>query len=362
MKVGILTFHYGANYGGVLQCYALQEVLKENGHDVYVINYIPHNWLKQLAFCIINFIKKRDIKALKSLLRFIFHSHKSVQTFKSFRKQYLNETTRNGNINFYNSIDFDAIVVGSDQVWNYQQQKRNIYFLGWLKNRKCKKISYAACSAKYRIYEEGKERIKNNLLDFDAISVRSLTTSKLVYDISQRTSTLVADPTLLLNFDHFVHKRNDNYLLTYIITDDIKGCNNNLINKIKEYYPNLPVYSIVISHNIPRICNWADKELYDVSPKEWVSLIANCQFFLTDSFHGTLFALKYRKPFIAYYNNDTAGQRFKDMEKSFGLKNVIKQISEVDNVMKNKLWENHDFEKYLKNIKNTSLDFLNRNL
>lgn len=361
MKIGILTFHYGANYGGVLQCYALQEILKQNGHDVYIINYIPHNWLKNLIFCLIHLLKKKDLTAFKSLYRFVMHSHNSIRIFREFRKQYLNETFKSSNINKFNKIDFDAIIVGSDQIWNYQQQKRKIYFLEWVKNTKCKKISYAACCARYRIYEKKRHVLKENLSKFDAISVRSLTTSQFVYDISHRSSTLVADPTLLYNFKNFICKKNDNYILTYIITDDIKGGNVNIINKIKNYYPGLPIYSIVISHNIPRICNWADKQLFDISPNEWVNLIANCNFFITDSFHGTLFALKYEKPFIAYYNNDIAGQRFKDMEKSFGLKNVITHTNEIDYVIQNKLWERNSFKNYIKEISCNSLKFINDN-
>lgn len=363
MKLGILTFHYGSNYGGVLQCYALQQVLKSLGHDVYVINYIPHDGLKKFLLVLLNLIKKRDVESFKALCHFIFYHNKSRDVFRKFRENNLRMTKEENDINKFSDISFDAIFVGSDQVWNFSQQRFTTYFLGWLANNSVKKLSYAACCGKNIICESHRKDLVKQLSSFTKISVRSYETKCFINDILHIDVPIVADPTILYPFKEFVGLSNQKYILTYILTGDIKGGNENAINEIRKQYPALPVFSVVISDRHPQLCCWADKQLFDVSPDEWVKLIANCSFLYTDSFHGAVFAMKFGRSFIAYYNNDGSSRRFLDLQKTYGLRNIVSSVDEIEEVIVKKLTNPKDlFNSVNDSIIKESFKFINESL
>ena len=343
MRIGILTFHYGSNYGGVLQCYALQQVLKGMGYDVNIINYVPHDSLKKFLFVLLYFIRKRNVESLKALWQYILYHKKSRAVFRDFRNHYLLMTKEESDIEKFSDIELDAIFVGSDQVWNYSQQKRKAYFLGWVNNVNIKKNSYAACCGLNSIDERHRTEVINQLSLFTAISVRSEETQLFIKELLNKTVPVVADPTILYDFNEFITPLNQHYILTYILTEDIKGGNEKAIETIRRSYPGLPVYSIIISDRQPRLCKCADKQLFDVRPDEWVNLIYNCSFLYTDSFHGSVFAMKYGKPFVAYYGSEASGRRFMDLKKMYHLQNVITEANEVDDVIKRNVFTSDTF-------------------
>lgn len=361
MRIGILTFHYGSNYGGVLQCYALQQVLTSQGHEVKVINYVPGDSLKQLLIVVNNALHKRDAMHARALLHYILHRKSSRKVFEAFREKHLNMTDKRSRIEDFANLSFDAVIVGSDQVWNYSQQKNVAYFLGWLNNDKVRKISYAACCGQNKINTAYRSSLVRYLSQFSAISVRSEETKYFIRDLLDKDVPVVADPTILYDFTEFVHPKNENYILTYILTEDIQGGNDKAVSIIKNLFPDLPVYSIVISDRQPRLCPWADKQLFDVSPSEWVSLIANCKFLFTDSFHGSIFAMKFNRPFVAYYNTQGSGRRFVDLKETFHLHNVVCSAEELCSLSKDSFIQN-DYTKEVNLLREQSIDFLKSNL
>ena len=362
MKVGILTFHYGSNYGGVLQCYALQQVLKSMGHDSFVVNYVPKDSFKKFVFVVLEFLQKRNRQSLNALWHYVFYHRSSRKVFLEFRNRYLSMTSESVDVNSFKDIDCDAIVVGSDQVWNYSQQKRSVYFLGWLKNPKVRKLSYAACCGSNKVDEQYRSQLVEQLSVFSAISVRSSETQHFIKDVMDKEVPVVADPTFLYDFKEFIRPNNKKYILTYILTDDIEGGNASAIKEIKKHYPGIPVYSIVISDRQPRLCPWADKQLFDVSPDEWVNLINNCTFLYTDSFHGAVFAMKYGKPFIAYYSNEASGRRIIDLQHTFSLSNVAKTIDDIKKIMSEGTTETPDFTEKIEKLKTDAFSYLRESL
>ena len=153
MRIGILTFHYGSNYGGILQCYSLQKILQLQGHDVQVLNIQPTQskiWLRR----VIN--KLKQLSSLKELLENIY-KHISIQddnkilekkmtilkVFDTFRNKYINLSPllNEQTIGSYVNDNCDAIIVGSDQVWTSLYDLIPIYFIGWSPEFKGKRLS-----------------------------------------------------------------------------------------------------------------------------------------------------------------------------------------------------------------------------
>jgi polysaccharide pyruvyl transferase WcaK-like protein len=342
-KIGILTFHYSNNYGGVLQSLSLLKALQSKGYNAEVINFVPSNYkptriINNLGLSrnifrnriqhlnIINMVKK--ISIIKK------HSNTITDKFNSFRKREMNLSEQVDE----NSIDtilenYDVIIVGSDQIWNPSQRKRPEYFLNFGTKFNGRKISYAADSTTEEVNMDDMDNLKDCLKDFSYISVRNEHSFEFVKSIINKDPVVVADPTILYDFKDKNRNRDkkEDYILTYVLGKEIEGTHNKAIEKIKKVYGNLPVYSIKIPTMNFELSNFADKVLYDLDPAEWVNMFRNAKFIYTDSFHGVLFSLKFHKPFLAYYTEKMRSTRFIDLGKRYNIENyIVQNVKEID--------------------------------
>ena len=362
MKIGILTFHYGSNYGGVLQCYALQETIKRLGIDVQVINYRPRDSFKQALIVILTCIKRNRIKSFKKIIFYLTHKRISKNVFLEFTKKFLNQTQLYHNISKVSKHKFDTIIVGSDQIWNISQQNKKTYFLGWIKDKSTKRISYAACCGQNLIRQDRIQELKQQLNSFDAISVRGKETQKFVYDLIGKRPIIVSDPVMLYSFSEFVTKTNEKYILTYILGNDTICGNAKVIHAIKNKYPNIPVYSICISDRVPNEYPYANKIFNDISPQLWVNMIYNCSILYTDSYHGAIFAMKFRKPLVAYYNNSTTGKRFEDLAETFNMKNILTSKNSITEILNNNFENTYSYSSKVSQLNIESLSYLRNSI
>src|SRR5690606_17900936 len=176
MKIGILTFQHSINFGAQLQCYALQETLKQMGHEVKVIQFIPKSEKKPF-FRGIGVKKNGFFKALFHLYIKLVHGFKIKRRFKIFSDKYLNKTEPCTETSISAvTKDFDAIVVGSDQVWGYAFHSSAIFFIGWIPEFKGKRISYAPCCAINKVDDIHRAKVEKLLKKFSSISVRNIAT------------------------------------------------------------------------------------------------------------------------------------------------------------------------------------------
>lgn len=342
MKIGILTFHFGNNYGGILQCYALQQVLKKEGYIVEVINFQPSseaiidrikNKLKQIG-SYKEFVENigRLCKAKNKPIH-IEYANEIKRQFNLFRNEYikLSQPLNEDNIGLYVKEHYDAIIVGSDQVWTSLYDKIPIYFMGWLPEFDGLKLSYAACSAHKYVRGKRKEELKSLLEKFSYISVRDSVTAELVSNIIEKTPDIVPDPTELYDFKEFIseNKYGEPYILTYVLGDEIDGGHEVALSKIKRITGVEKVIAIVIPNNNLDIVNYTDDVLYHVSPAEWINLFYHASAVYTDSFHAIMFSLKFSKPFIAYYKNAIRSSRLIDLKERRGISCIIENIYEV---------------------------------
>ena len=217
MKIGILTFHFGDNYGGVLQCYAMQQLLRERGHEPEVINYEPaplgriallrrgfrrvHSWRTLKAFvgeCFRRFRKQPQVDAA---------ARRDIrQKFDAFRRERLrlSPPLTVETIGAYANAHYDAIIVGSDQVWTSLYDEPAVYFMEWQPEFRGRRLSYAACSARASVVPGRRARLSALLRRFDAITVRDRTTAQLVESLTGQAPPIVPDPTVLWPFREMV--------------------------------------------------------------------------------------------------------------------------------------------------------------
>lgn len=375
-KIGILTLHYSNNYGAILQCMSLQNTLKSMGHNVEIINYIPLSYneagfTKNLGVKR-NIFKNRweDLNPVKIFNKMKIkkqNNWKIINKFNNFKQLYLNlgvevnENTIQSVIN-----EYDAIIVGSDQVWAPSERNKKEYFLDFGATFKGRKISYAADSTIKEIEETNRIYLKKCLSEFYSISVRNNHSSEFVKSLINKSAPIVVDPTILYDFKEFKEKNqhSEKYILVYVLGKEIPGSHEKVLEKIKKRYGNMPVYFLVIPTMNFNLYNCADKILYDLGPEEWIAMFRNAAFIYTDSFHGVLFSLKFHKPFLSYYTEKLRATRFIDLENSYKIgKYVVESVEDIDK--KKSLEQIPDFnniDKILEEHKKVSIKFLHEAL
>lgn len=344
MKIGILTFHFGNNYGGILQCYALQQVLTNLGYEVEVIDYRPQ-LTRSLRSVAGRLCSVHSIKDLYYLLRENLTLNKNMDmelkqkkveilaVFDRFRETYLRLSPylNAETIGEYSNTHYDAIVVGSDQVWTSLYNGEAVYFLGWKPEFKGRRISYAACSAHSSVVGQRARVLKHLLERFDIITVRDNTTAHLVTSLIEETPSIVPDPSLLYAYEEFQTAHivpEYPYILTYILGDEIKGGHATALEKIRQTVGDLPIYAISIPGNSSDIHNLADRVYQALSPAEWVAMFRHATFVYTDSFHAIMFSLKFCVPFVAYYRNMVRSSRLQDL-KNRGIDSIYGSVEEM---------------------------------
>lgn len=345
MRIGILTFHRGNNYGGILQCYALQQVLKKLGHTVEVIDYC-HNDNRGLVRKLYSKYSTADnIGGFLSSLSDFICKHRtvpfdkalndaSIKEFDKFRSTYLNisKPLDSNNIGDYANAEYDLIITGSDQVWTSLYDDPMVYMIDWKPQFQGKRMSYAACSAHKNLRGSQRNVVKGCLSKFDLITVRDSTTQQLVKNVLGKVPQIVPDPSLLYPYDEFkTQKQTEPYILTYILGDEIEGGHDVALRKIKQQVGDLPVYAIVIPCNSRDITKYADKVFETLSPEQWVDMFYHARYVYTDSFHAIMFSLKFEKPFVSYYRNKIRSSRLIDLKKR-GIDSIYSNANEICNI------------------------------
>ncbi|BCS95588.1 hypothetical protein DSLASN_12200 [Desulfoluna limicola] len=293
MKIGIITF-LSDNYGAALQAWALQRHLKSMGHEVYIISYrhaLPSGVLK-------SYLGRTPFGTYTKW----FGRFKKLR-FDRFRLQHLNLTDQ-----FYESIDelrreppeADIYICGSDQIWNPNFAKsmsdQCAYWLDFGVPQ-TKKIAYAASFGVQRLRDQNLHAILSSYLKkFAAVGVREYQAIGIIEALGKEGAHWVPDPTLLLKADDYnelakLPNKNRPYFFAYILGD-----RQDLIYKIKNFIHS----EYNLQSRIPFIVKWWRdiRSAVFPTPQEWLGYIRESKFVVTNSFHGTIFSILYRKPFV----------------------------------------------------------------
>lgn len=355
MKISILTQPIGHNYGGLLQAYALQKFLKEQGCYVETIDRgSPKRLHRKILRQSLNFIllifgrikeiptEKKQKFVFKNLIK--FRNENIVLSERICSEKKLRD--------YYRKNCFDAVIVGSDQVWRpkYSSSLRNFY-LNFLDDigSSAKRVSYAA-SFGVDVWEynpKETQTCKALIHKFDAISVREKSAQDLCLKYFGLSPEWVLDPTMLFGADHyrkfFNHKKsveNKGKLLTYIL--DTNSEKEKIIKSIAKC---LSVDSFSINPVKSDSEVGADplhKYKY-LEVEDWLQSFDDASFVVTDSFHGCVFSIIFSKPFIAIGNMQRGLSRFQSLLSSFNLESRL--IFSTKDVDKRLTEEKIDWEK-----------------
>ena len=333
MKIGILTLPFNNNYGGYLQCYALMTVMKQMGHDVELIyrrmepkytgTTIPST-IKNTIKCIIKYLlDQQDFIIPKSENLHRWHGRNLMP--------FVDKHITKGAIPLYSEeelyrhIDtkrFDAIVVGSDQIWRPDYGQRNIreFSLSRLRGDMPRRVVYAGSfgTDTPTLTEEEIKTCREGYKNFEAISTRESCGLDILkkYEWQAKTeSQNTLDPTLLLRKEHYSTllpsqpSESEGRIFTYVL--DASEGNNAVTAQISSML-NLEIMNFFdkgIDHSeLPSIENW-------------LAGIRDAEFVITDSFHGCVFSIIFNKPFAVTCNSARGNARFKSILSALNLQN-----------------------------------------
>lgn len=331
MKINTITCHNVYNYGASLQAYALQQYLIDLGHEVQVINYAPQylsfhfklsTYISKDEYTYKPSLKYPHIKYLYVLYRYLL-SLKNInrkRSFDRFTKKHLRLTRRYKNNELLKKgyPQADIYIAGSDQIWNskyMENGKDPAFYLNFVK--KGMKLSYAASFGAEGIDEEYRTVLSHWLSSFDAISVREACGQTILktFDIE---STVVCDPVFLLSKKEWEAICKKNMYKDYVLIYNIGPINSKILKdaQIIADKNKLKIISIKDAYTI----NQADINIEDAGPCEFISLINNATYILSNSFHATAFSIIFNKQFYTYtFNNIKNSSRMLYLLNIFGL-------------------------------------------
>ena len=340
MKIGLLSPYCSQNHGTVLQAFALSYKIRKLGRDCEYLKWklFKPSILGKIRFLINHplfyFLYKRNRKINEKDLDYSFLNEPDFQTIIKKNEDFVKNNTPISEKQYYfDSItdeiaDYDQYIVGSDQTWCpdalYQY---SVYYLPFVKQKS--KYSYACSMGRPVTEKMFMNFLRKRLRKFKSVSCRDLSNAKMLSDLLGKSVPNVLDPTLLLDRDDwksFMSRVNDmpsHYIVCYILGE--KKIIGEYANKMGEKF-GLPVYYIMTR---PSSCQYQNV-LKDVGATEFLWLIDNCDYLVTDSFHGTIFAINFHKQVIAFdkhEGNMYDNGRIKDILESYGIGQCYKTDS-----------------------------------
>ena len=345
MKIAIMTQPLGKNYGGIMQAFALQKILKDMHHEVVTIDYnakqanffykkarLPYRLVKKVIG------KRKAPINMEKNIRFITQNNKNFIDSNILQSEYID--TSNSLRKHFRKNKYDAVIVGSDQTWR-PKYSPNIYnfYLQFLKAKNnIKRIAYASSLGvdEWEYSVEETKKCAKLAASFDAISVREQSGIELCKEHLGVDSTCTLDPTLLLDKEEYIvlmsehcKKESSEGVYTYFLDS-----NKDKISAAQYLADALDTYT----YNCQAKCslsNLNSSELEDYkmpAVQDWLTSFYNAEFVLTDSFHGMVFSIIFNKPFLVIVNKERGAARFESLLNQIGgLKHLIYNSTEIEN-------------------------------
>lgn len=346
-KIGIITIHSDLNYGAFLQAFALTTFLNNNSYYTRIIDYrkIPNSpriykFPKNIIYKIYNlprlFRYRRFIAPLLSNKRY-----NSLEELQSFNEE------------------FDILISGSDQIWNPVCGGLNrinpAYFLAFASKDKFKKISYGSSVGSYIYDENEKKQVRKWLNEYSHISTRESSGAIQLESIINKPVKVVLDPTLLLNKDGWLQyassvKIKSKYVLVYYIDelDEVVSYARIIADKFG--------LKVALITNMAKRHSKVDINIPHCGPAQFLWLFANATYIVTNSFHGTAFAVNFNKDFVSVIKRNSP-QRAQTLLKNVGLyERLLTNIDELDNIPLNVDFKEANIK--LDMLRNDSISYL----
>lgn len=330
MKIGIISMQEVINYGSFLQSYALMKLLDEENVSHISLYYNENKGSKKGKIDIIKHIKETLLGG-KKYIDLKMSYKKLKESIIPFQNLYFK----------YDKNDYDLIVVGSDEVFNFSQEapwNNKIFFGGDIKYKRL--CSFAASCGSTSLSDFTQEQIEeytNNFKKYYSLSVRDQGTLNLLNGFKRNDIQINLDPVLLYDFKNEIanndYRIDEEYIVVYSYNN--RFSNENEINEIKKIAKEEQLKIIAVEG----YQSWADEYLA-INPFQLFNVFKNAKYIFTDTFHGTIIAAKLHKNF-AVFIRESNKNKLGDLIERLCIKEHLYKENELKNIL-----EKSDFSEF----------------
>lgn len=328
MKIGITTFQKAHNFGAQMQMYALYNFLRSKEHDVWILDYhcppVEDPYVSMTFYKNIRrYLRKNIFYGIKLLFNDIRslvcgYQKKKINRFINFTLENF-QLTKRFDDNHDMPMDFDILITGSDQLWNYQITKgrRQVYFLDNSSEMKLPpaRIAYAVSVEKnsFQHLLDDKDYVKKVLRQFSWVSVREKALADILRNQLDIIADTVIDPSLFLSkkdcMKIAIKPKENNFLCVYRVN------HTSYLTRLAKSIAKERGLKIVYINAATIALDKAGS----YGPREILGFICYADLILTSSFHGTAFSIINKKNFYSAYDGESS--RVQNLLNILGLDN-----------------------------------------
>lgn len=338
-KIGIITYHSAYNFGSVLQAYATQKVVESMGFSTDILNYRMKSQYQYYSML-------HTRQGIKSFLKDMLHFPQIPQYMlrkkrfgKFIREMNLTEEFREPEDAKLYAERYDTFISGSDQIWN--KHSNELISVDWkymdpylLTFTERKKVSYA--SSVVNMTKEELQHISDKIQKFDAVSFREKQSCEILHETAGIESEAVLDPTLLLGKDSWEavsgelpEKLRGRKFVLYYALEGVKKTKA-VMSKLRRFTEERGCELVMITPLSYAAGGKRVHSMIEAGPKEFLALVQNAELVLTNSYHGTLFALNLGTDFYTLREPASKDNRVISILSLLGLNNrIITSLDEV---------------------------------
>lgn len=341
-KVGLVMCYKIKNYGSMLQSFALQYffIRKEIPFECVNYNHKKDFWdsLRKLPLLLIKSARSMKFRIMKNTLMTKYFVSNDLKMKKNIRMQKFIEfcTERffvTDEINsraelVQRSKKYKCVVVGSDQVWHPINYGTHFYDLSWV-DPSVPKYAYASSFGVSKVPFLIRSGVKKSLESFKKITCREMTGAKIVTELTGKNADSLVDPTLLWSSNDWdemlalekLRTKKEPYIFCYFLGNSLECYD--FAQKLKRQTGYRIISPVLLDGYYSDALKFGDEHPFDMGPDDFVWFIKNADYVLTDSFHGTVFSLLYKKKvriFERYKDSKiSANSRIVDLLKLLGI-------------------------------------------
>lgn len=319
MKVALAINYDYHDYGGMLQAFATQRFLEKQGIESDAINFdnvkgdiSRRKWKYFLSNIMDISIVKEKSRLIEKKIRQKTNARLKAQMAErdnAFDKFCTSHFKVSRSFASWEDMakasqkEYDAVIVGSDQLWLPSNVMADYYTLNWVPE-KVKKIAYATSFGIGNIPQKYKEMYRQYLTRIDYLSARETSGQEIISDLTDRSVPLVNDPALLLDangWDEVIKDKpiiNDKYIFCYFMGDNPEQ--REFVKRLAKEKGLKIVALLHLDQFIETDEHYADYTPWNISPADFVNLVKYAEYVCTDSFHGTVFSIIYSRNFFTF--------------------------------------------------------------
>lgn len=338
--IGLATPFNIYNYGTKLQAYALQELVSDLGYDCEIIKYESKfdltlkSFFVKLWFKISKFVNRISMNVFPKEVAENIEKRKT--SIDSFNKKYKVSTNIRGFKSLMKYAErYSAVICGSDQVWKHTNLISRFYTLEFV-NSDTGKISYAPSFGTSTLPAKYINRYRGFLKCFDYISIRESSGVEILSELIDGEIRLVLDPTLVVQdslWGRLVEESNydtpEEFIFCYFLGDNV--AHRRIVKELAKKH-RLPIINLahMTGFNQSDI-KFADIDIYGISPDDFLKIIKRSSFVFTDSYHGSIFSIIFKKEFYVFERYPCGNP----LSTNTRLENLLNLLSVSDRMIKN---------------------------